>query len=851
MSVRDTTLTLERVKDVWQLSTKDDYDFALRFYDFPSSEYAVDRILKAHERLQLMRERCLEFFECTSDEIDSFTRMDELYSQHMQCNFAKFLENKTKTLEDVQLEALDLLRRLPHCSVRLPDHGGPDTDWEDLEVASAMNTNVVRIALIAGLDQLVKPYATDTWAKRIVQTTAEYIEVASYLSATAESSEHIQRWLRVRAFLWTSWQRLILLLFHQVLAIHVERGGYEHTEEHHHILRTTFPTPDLGLEQFSKKTTYCGKADYMCNWAFELLRTQDVCIVADFRNFHKRYSSLFGHRPARCNPGVSEDNCDGNRPDQCRRFIKMTGVEDQSSHDLSCSGACEKLVWDELSYRESEGARAVHSELTNAYGGQLKYCAVSTTTLAVSHVWIAGMGGRPEDGMNSCLHKRFSNIAKQLGCESYWMDTPCVPAESELRKKAIRAINGVFARSAATIVCDRDLMDIDVENCDFSSESPDELTVMCSEQILVAILVCDWNVRAWTFLESAKGRQHLRLLCKNNAIVSFLDVVKIVHRFGNIDLSIFALSSPHLFPSRSYTTDEIDYLYLKPGDSTISISEAGTLLSYRPARRRQDEMVIWSLLVKETEEPYSDPLDFWKSRQGTRINTGFFMSSAPRLKESGYSWAPKTPNAARSNGEGLQSFYRAYDGEDTGHATVTARGLEAMWTCFAFPLVDGQTKPNGILGQLPWGLSEKLGLVRAPDPGLEASNYPQPFIEECHQIHQKYLRGYKYGLLLQPISAPNAKSVLQDISLALRPSSAKLQKYSFARQAVDYRGSISGTLMAVCGSNGKFESHMPDDRKPYLYSEHTTWPDWTWKGVYEWPQDVQLPLMRKHRVIIT
>lgn len=42
------------------------------------------------------------------------------------------------------------------------------------------------------------------------------------------------------------------------------------------------------------------------------------------------------------------------------------------------------------------------------------------------------------------------------------MDTPCIPAHHVLRNEAISNINGVLEQNKATLVCDRDLMEIDV-----------------------------------------------------------------------------------------------------------------------------------------------------------------------------------------------------------------------------------------------------------------------------------------------------------------------------------------------------------------------------------------------------
>jgi hypothetical protein len=62
------------------------------------------------------------------------------------------------------------------------------------------------------------------------------------------------------------------------------------------------------------------------------------------------------------------------------------------------------------------------------------------------------------------------------------------------------------------------------------------------------VLVCDWNVRAWTLLEAIRGRRSIYLLCKYNKVLSLRETLEIVHREGSISLSILFLTAQHLLP---------------------------------------------------------------------------------------------------------------------------------------------------------------------------------------------------------------------------------------------------------------------------------------------------------------
>ena len=279
-------------------------------------------------------------------------------------------------------------------------------------------------------------------------------------------------------------------------------------------------------------------AQYMCSWAYELLRNDRACITTDLRRFHWCYSRLFRGRSARCKDG--QQQCEGGSPENCQRF-KGAVVLDQSAHDWKCDTSCMRLFWDRTSFINVSGAKAVC--LIETDDKKLRYRKAFNKTLAISHVWSHGQGGRPDiTGFNSCLHQRYKQLAISFGCDSYWMNTPCIPNEKALRSECINNINRIFAQSVVTLVCDRDVMDTCISN----------LTMNLQESLLATILVFDWNMRAWTLLEAMRGRHNVHLLCKGNKVVSFKDTLNAVHKYGRIDLTILFLTTQHLLPQPTH-----------------------------------------------------------------------------------------------------------------------------------------------------------------------------------------------------------------------------------------------------------------------------------------------------------
>ena len=113
--------------------------------------------------------------------------------------------------------------------------------------------------------------------------------------------------------------------------------------------------------------------------------------------------------------------------------------------------------------------------------------------------------------MNSCLHQRYKFTDTSMGCDSYWMDTlhtnrkfPSMGNNNEYRKKK-------FASSKASLVCGKDVMKIGVSG---------NIPVKLHETVLITTILWDWNIRAWTSLETFQARQSICLICKDNKTIS-------------------------------------------------------------------------------------------------------------------------------------------------------------------------------------------------------------------------------------------------------------------------------------------------------------------------------------------
>jgi hypothetical protein len=493
------------------------------------------------------------------------------------------------------------------------------------------------------------------------------------------------------------------------------------------------------------------------------------------------------------------------------------------------------MFWEAESYKRVQGARAVCIKTSNT--GRLRYKEASAKTLSISHVWSHGQGGRPEEmevdgkiaGFNTCLHERYSSIAESLDCDSYWIDTACIPSDDTLRREAISHINGIFGGSHATIVADKDIMSIDIEELSRDATLT-KSALQLREIILATLLVCDWNVRAWTFLESLRGRQKLLLLCKNNQTIDLKETLEIVHAHGSIDISVLFVSTQHLWPSTA-RWERIGAQWASVPtwmrNGFMLVEDAAGLLSHRHASRSKDETVIWSLLLGD--EVYKTPEALWKSRIGRGLNTGFILSSAPRLRGvPGFSWAPSRAAVSAKDEEQQQQlagqlvahpdvsvlsdaeqFYLAYDGYDTAYGTITNAGFQASWLLHIFP--GAKWTPKNWSKKNSKTIQSHLGILNPNKSRADREN-AQKMLNRLNLIASTYLREKPHGALLRPCGF--------------------IAEEQRVRAPPIYRGTAKGTLVAICGS------------------EDLKMKSWMWRGVFDWENDVKLPEFVKENILL-
>ncbi|CRK17223.1 hypothetical protein BN1708_011976 [Verticillium longisporum] len=405
----------------------------------------VLKYYSAAERDSLIRGKCQELYDATANPVGHIQRLDQQLSTYIQCEWRPQI-----SLDDFVSGVVAVLQRLPSETTTLPDNldnvprpyfSDENKTSQSLLVNRCIPENVIRFAAYQVMVQAQDGF-TDRELQDALNGTGELIHTCVTLEGEGVGDPVI--WIVVRAYLWSFWQRARLLYLSCFLLQSMNRG-FDHDSESAYWSRNFQLSPGLSLRAFTEESAALKKRPNMCGWMFELLRGDPKCTGLDFDLLHHRFSEAFRDKTPRCRAD-REAACSGNTWRDCLRFDR-TESANQTAHDQTTQHTPdneERLVWNETSYLSVDGARAVSIGLTDQ---ELKYCEASNRTMAISHVWIHGQGGRPDVGIHRCLHDRYVRLAKSLGCDSYWIDSACIPSDEELRREAIRYINDVFYKS--------------------------------------------------------------------------------------------------------------------------------------------------------------------------------------------------------------------------------------------------------------------------------------------------------------------------------------------------------------------------------------------------------------------
>lgn len=174
-------------------------------------------ILNSWMRRKRADDFCNAYYRALRDPLLHCSCLDEQFAKLVVCHF-----RPTQPPERIAEHAIQMLSRLPAEPIEMPETelhmqvqrlprfyftgnaAGPKATgpcWTDLQVVKFVSTNVIRLCL-----EMVMADGTSypPVFRRYVDTIAELLEAADRLSKKTANFADAQRWLVVRAFIWTS-----------------------------------------------------------------------------------------------------------------------------------------------------------------------------------------------------------------------------------------------------------------------------------------------------------------------------------------------------------------------------------------------------------------------------------------------------------------------------------------------------------------------------------------------------------------------------------------------------------------------------------------------------------------------
>jgi hypothetical protein len=198
--------------------------------------------------------------------------------------------------------------------------------------------------------------------------------------------------------------------------------------------------------------------------------------------------------------------------------------------------------------------------------------------VAISHVWMDGMGNQDENALPRCQLRRLQRLVNSLyGAAQtepipFWIDTLCVPREPrESRDKAINKMAAIYQNADKILVLDANLFMNPLASCQTNDT-----------EIFMRILSTNWIRRLWTLLEGVLG--------KSLYFVFFDGVI-------DIQKSVSSLQA-HLrmaFNSISQPEDS-QLLSIYPGQaiSSTALEQYASLRDLREEQEKKGLAVMWN-----------------------------------------------------------------------------------------------------------------------------------------------------------------------------------------------------------------------------------------------------------------
>ncbi|ERF75247.1 hypothetical protein EPUS_00039 [Endocarpon pusillum Z07020] len=282
---------------------------------------------------------------------------------------------------------------------------------------------------------------------------------------------------------------------------------------------------------------------------------------------------------------------------------------------------------------------------------------------ALSHVWTDGLGNHEHNSLPACQVRRLagilhalddtklcpaatskmeSNLVKGRATANFWLDTLCIPVQSqfhEYRDRCIHDMHQIYREAVAVVVLDPDLQ---------------QATSVSKPVEIVARLLCSvWKTRLWTYQEGSlaldlylAGKDCLLELSDlTSAISEFSDSEdEDVHKHMNRDIVEFQITRSIMIVCRKFIMSFARWDHEKNPESTLD--DMLRALSHRGTSRPDDEAICIATFMHLDPAPLLDALPRHRMTMLLQmlpwIPKSALFAYGPRQQTPGFRWAPLT-----------------------------------------------------------------------------------------------------------------------------------------------------------------------------------------------------------------
>jgi hypothetical protein len=243
--------------------------------------------------------------------------------------------------------------------------------------------------------------------------------------------------------------------------------------------------------------------------------------------------------------------------------------------------------------------------------------------VAVSHVWVDGLGGSTEQGLLCCQVLRLNALASKVMGRAgspmkFWVDSLCIPrSNKQTYYKALIGIRDVYLCASTVIVVDRL-----IQKCSATAST---------EMIFAHIYMSAWMQRMWTYEEAVLAKELVFILENDEAYPYTITLKPTMRRTVSV---IWRTLATQLFRLRAKQM------------SRLNIAQISLAFRYRLTNATGDEFLsVASMLGLDTgplQEVKGEERvrDFWLML--AKLPSQVLFLDGPKLSVDGFRWAPKT-----------------------------------------------------------------------------------------------------------------------------------------------------------------------------------------------------------------